>query len=202
MARLCKQQIRLPGSRQIRDTVAAVEESRTLVQRKLLALLLVGFDGARLVVAEMAALGFSQHPCSQGSTGMRPFIAVDNFPHAIGLGAHVIRDDRDLAGGVGAEQLLEESADQRLHAAREDDDGDVLLAAPGVEGGEARVEGDVCDQLLGALLECFGEGDRVEHVFEAFAEAKAVVDDFDAEEKAMGAAEAELVGEEVVACGG
>ncbi|KFY23554.1 hypothetical protein V493_05806 [Pseudogymnoascus sp. VKM F-4281 (FW-2241)] len=94
------------------------------------------------------------------------------------------------------EQLIQQGADNRGHAAAEDDNGDIARLCPVVEGAEAGVELDVREQDGDALIE--GCRDGIEHLLEGGAEGDLVGEDLAVEAEAGGLSEAEVVGHVVV----
>lgn len=127
----------------------------------------------------------------------------DNLPAALvvdalaGAGAHVVAHDLEIIGLGGPQQVGEQGADDGLHAAAEDDDGDVVGLGPEVELAEARVELDVLQQEVDALV--VGRRDAVHHLLEGGAEVAAAVEDVLVALLAQGGAEADGVGQVVVA---
>ena len=75
----------------------------------------------------------------------------------------LVADDVDLVA-VGADELLQDAADDGCHAGGDDDGGNVVRQRPLEVLVEVRVEGDVLDQVVDALGE--GAGDRVHHFAE------------------------------------
>lgn len=138
---LRKKQIRLPRRRQITNPITTIEQLGPLA----LGLLVIRLDRQTLIVTKVGV------------------IAVDDVPGPVLVDLDVVGDDLDVRRG-GADEVGEQSADDGLHAGGDDDDGDVLRTAPGVEGGEAGVEFDVFAEELDAFGE--GEVDAVEHVLE------------------------------------
>ena len=114
-------------------------------------------------------------------------------------GRDIVAHDLNLPG-AGTEQGVEQGADDGLHAAAQDDDGDVVLAGPGVELLEARVELDILLEDVHALVE--GRVDGVHHLLEGVAEVHAAVEDVLVSLDALLAAVAEVVGDVVIRVGG
>ena len=110
-------------------------------------------------------------------TGLAPLTAADNSPLIVVLnppttllvdslvatGHGLVADDVDFVE-VGADELLQNAADDGRHAGGDDDGGDVVRQRPLEVLVEVRVEGDVLDQVVDALGE--GAGDRVHHFAE------------------------------------
>ena len=92
-------------------------------------------------------------------------LVVDALP---GAGLDIVADDLHVADLGLADEVGEEGADDGLHAAAQDDDGDIVGAAPGVELLEGRVELDALEQGAHAGVE--GRPDAVHHLLEGLPE--------------------------------
>lgn len=180
LAFLGKEQIRLLGRRQIRHAVAGVKHDGPRRQRRVLANL------ERLVVAVDAV------------------VVKDNLPAAglvdaaaLGAGRDVVADNLHVP--ARAEHLVEQGADDGLHAAAEDDDGDVVRLRPAVKVLEARVELDVGEEQPQALVK--GRLHAVEHAVEHVAKVGAAGEHLAVVGLALGRAAAQVVNHVVVGVG-
>lgn len=81
----------------------------------------------------------------------------------VATGHGLVADNVDLVT-VGADEFLQDAADDRCHAGGDDDGGDVVGQRPLEVLVEVRVEGDVLDEVVDALGE--GAGDGVHHLAE------------------------------------
>lgn len=126
MSRLGEQEVGLLGSAQIRNTITSVEESRTLISRKLG----VRADGQALVMTEVRV------------------VVVDELPATLlvnllsGSGLDVVANDINVLC-VLTDQLLEDGTDDGLHTGGQNHSGNVVLDGPLQVVVEARVELDV-----------------------------------------------------------
>lgn len=82
----------------------------------------------------------------------------------VATGNGLVADNVDLVA-VGADELLQDAADDRRHAGGDDDGGDVVGQRPLEVLVEVGVEGDVLDKVVDALGE--GAGDGVHHLAES-----------------------------------
>ncbi|TLS26144.1 hypothetical protein PpBr36_05007 [Pyricularia pennisetigena] len=108
----------------------------------------------------------------------------------------VVAHDLDVAHGLLPNQLPHQSLDDGAHAAAQDDDGDVVVAAPLVEARKRRVELDILEQQVDALVE--GHGDRLQHAREDVAEVDAALEHVDVGRPPLLATVAEVVRQPVV----
>lgn len=155
MSKLGKEEICLPRSRKIRNSISGVKHHWTLRS------IVVWLDGKRLVVSKVTATMLED---GIGHWGMyMPGVMEDNLPRAVLVNLDVVRDDLNLVGG-GANELGQERTNDGLHSGRQDDNGDVFRQSPLVKRLEARVELDVIAEHLDAFWE--GQLHAVEHVLE------------------------------------
>lgn len=148
LAGLGEQQVRLTGGGKVRDTVTGVEHDGLAGEAAVLA----NLDA--LVVTVLSVIAVAESPAA---------LLVDLLALA---SSDVVADDLNVVGLV-AEPHLEEAANDGLHAATQDDDGDVAGLAPLEEVKEAGVELDVGAEMLDALVE--GGGDGVHHLHKGLA---------------------------------
>lgn len=113
-------------------------------------------------------------------------------------GSNIVGDD--LHGGVLAHQLIQQRSDQWSHASREDDNWNIVLLCPVVEGLEARVQSNPLEKNIGALIEWRRDG--VKHLLEGRAESEGVGQDLLVESSAGLNTHTEVVGQVVVGVGG
>ncbi|KAB8342797.1 hypothetical protein FH972_022395 [Carpinus fangiana] len=152
---LRKQQIRLLGRAQVRHAVAGVEHGRPHARGQLR----VRLERQALVVPVPRVVVVHNVP------------AVDLVERCVPrLDLDVVGDDLDLLV-VRPNEVLQQRLDDGHHAARDDDDGDVLLQRPLEEGLEAGVELDVLDERRDTLIvRC---RDAVHHLLEGVTEVNA-----------------------------
>jgi len=166
VALLGEEKISFACGGEVRDTVAGVEESRALVGGELG----VRAESEGLVVAEAAVQKYQKEvPATLQAASNSPIIMVLNPPTTLLVerlavtGHGLVADDVDLVA-VGADELLQNAADDGRHAGGDDDGGDVVRQRPLEVLVEVRVEGDVLDEVVDALGE--GAGDGVHHFAE------------------------------------
>lgn len=121
-------------------------------------------------------------------------LVVEALPWA---GSHVVAHNLEVIGLGLAEQVLEQGADDGLHAATEDDNGDIVGLGPQVELLETRVELDVLEQDVDALV--VGSADAVHHFLERVAELADTVQYVLVALFPQGGTEADVVGQVVIA---
>lgn len=181
VALLGEEQIGLARGAEIAGAVAGVEEGGAVVAGHVGDGVGVGADGEALVVAVGAVVVVLDGPAAA---------EVEVVERRLGDGR--VGHDLDLAAFAVAEEVLEEGADDGHHAGGEDDDGDLVLERPVVEGGEAGVEFDV----LAEDGDGFGEAEApaVDHGLEAVAEGGFAGEHVEVALAAFGVAEAVVVG--------
>lgn len=112
-------------------------------------------------------------------------------------GSHVIAHNLEVVGLGLAQQVLEQGANDGLHAATEDDNGNIVGLGPQVKLLETRVELDILEQDVDALV--VGCADAVHHFLERVAELADAVQHVLVALFPQGRAEADVVGQVVIA---
>lgn len=98
-----------------------------------------------------------------------------------------------------ADQVRKQSLDDWLHTAGQDDNRDVVLSGVHEEILEARVEGDVLDEVLDALV--IRSGNAIHHLSELLSEAGAAIEDSLVAGLALLSSESDGVSHEIIAVG-
>lgn len=111
---------------------------------------------------------------------------------------NVVADNLDIP--ARAQQNVQESSDDGLHATAQNDNGNIVLARPVVELGEAGVEHNVLLENFEALVK--GGVDAVEHFLKGVAEVHMAEQDPLVGFDALRLAESQVVGHEVIGVGG
>lgn len=112
-------------------------------------------------------------------------------------GLDVVAHNLEVVGLGLTEQVLQQRADNRLHATAQHDDRYVVGLGPEVELLEVGVELDVLEQQVDALV--VRQLDAVHHFLERVAELAEPVEHVLIALLAQGGAEADVVGHEVIA---
>ena len=148
-ALLREQEVRLPRGGKVGNPISGIEHGGSRLVRSLLEMLHIRSDRQGLVVAEATVVMKLDRPASR-------FVpALPRFVHAF------VAYYGDLAR-LGADERLEQSADDGRHSRRQDDDGDAVGSGPMEELGEVGVELDVLAEQFDAFWK--GRLDAVYHL--------------------------------------
>ena len=136
----------------------------------------------------------------------KPLIMINNSPPpnlidtpALSPRRNLITNNLHTMRRLLPQVIHQQSANNGLHPTTQDDNGHVILPSPVKEGLEPLVELDVFYQDINALVKGGVGADAVKHLLEAVAEVALEGEHVDVASLAEFRAEAQVVGEEIVA---